>query len=195
MGLTHPTTSAIPNNVFRFAPFSLKQKKILTWWVDNSPYRDYDGIIADGAIRSGKTVSIVTSFLLWAMSTFDDQNFALCGKTIGSLRRNVIRDFKKIAAGRGYEVIENRSEKSALRLQRRSAESLLLFWWPGRIIAGFGTGYNAGRCAVRRSGADAGKLCQPDDRSIVCRRVKDVVQLQPGWTAALVQAWMDQQVP
>ena len=111
MGLTHPTTSAIPNNVFRFAPFSLKQKKILTWWVDNSPYRDYDGIIADGAIRSGKTVSMVTSFLLWAMSTFDDQNFALCGKTIGSLRRNVIRDFKKIAAGRGYEVIENRSEK------------------------------------------------------------------------------------
>lgn len=111
MGLTRPTTSAIPNNVFRFAPFSLKQKKILTWWVDNSPYRDYDGIIADGAIRSGKTVSMVTSFLLWAMSTFDDQNFALCGKTIGSLRRNVIRDFKKIAAGRGYDVIENRSEK------------------------------------------------------------------------------------
>ena len=28
---------------------------------------DYDGIIADGAIRSGKTVSMSLSFVMWAM--------------------------------------------------------------------------------------------------------------------------------
>ena len=99
------------NDVFQFSPFSAKQKKVLTWWMDGSPFKDYDGIIADGAIRSGKTVSMETSFLLWAMERFDDCDFALCGKTIGSLRRNVIRNFKKIAIGRGFEVNENRSSK------------------------------------------------------------------------------------
>jgi len=106
-----PLTRLKTNEVFKFKPFSEKQKKILTWWMDASPFRDYDGVIADGAIRSGKTVSMETSFLLWAMHTFDDCDFALCGKTIGSLRRNVVRDFKKIAMGRGFEVNENRSSK------------------------------------------------------------------------------------
>ena len=111
MAATRPTHSRIQNNVFQFKPFSPKQKKVLTWWMPNSPFRDYDGIIADGAIRSGKTVSMETSFILWGMNTFNDVDFALCGKTIGSLRRNVLRDFKKIAVSRGYEVDEKRSEK------------------------------------------------------------------------------------
>ena len=43
---------------FRFKPFSRKQRQILNWWCRDSPVNDYDGIIADGAIRSGKTVSM-----------------------------------------------------------------------------------------------------------------------------------------
>lgn len=75
---------------FKFRPFSRKQKKILTWWMPESPVHDMDGIIADGAIRSGKTVSMSLSFAMWAMESFDGQNFAMCGKTIGSFRRNVL---------------------------------------------------------------------------------------------------------
>ena len=40
--------------VFKFKPFSIKQLKVLKWWTD-SRTKDMDGIIADGAIRSGKT--------------------------------------------------------------------------------------------------------------------------------------------
>ena len=40
--------------LFKFKPFSLKQKKILTWWTDKSPVKDKNGIIADGSIRAGK---------------------------------------------------------------------------------------------------------------------------------------------
>lgn len=108
---TRQTTSKTQNDVFQFKPFSRKQLKVLTWWTEKSPFKDYDGIIADGAIRSGKTISMETSFLLWAMHSFNGKNFALCGKTIGSLRRNVLRDFKRIAISRGYKVEENRSEK------------------------------------------------------------------------------------
>ena len=44
--------------VFKFKPFSKKQLKVLTWWLPNSPVGEMDGIIADGAIRSGKTLCI-----------------------------------------------------------------------------------------------------------------------------------------
>ena len=54
--------------VFRFKPFSKKQRKVLNWWCKDSPVKDKDGIIADGAIRSGKTVSMSLSFVMWAMS-------------------------------------------------------------------------------------------------------------------------------
>ena len=53
--------------VFKFKPFSKKQRKVLNWWIDNSPVKDKDGIIADGSIRSGKTVSMSLSYVIWAM--------------------------------------------------------------------------------------------------------------------------------
>lgn len=95
---------------FKFKPFSRKQQKIITWWTPESPVRDYDGIIADGAIRSGKTLSMSLSFVLWGMTTFNGENFAMCGKTVGSFRRNVLRWLKIMLAGRGYHCEDKRSE-------------------------------------------------------------------------------------
>ena len=95
---------------FHFSPFSKKQKKVLTWWCQNSPVNEKDGIIADGAIRSGKTVSMSLSFVMWAMSTFDGQNFAMCGKTIGSFRRNVLFWLKLMLRSRGYSITDHRAD-------------------------------------------------------------------------------------
>lgn len=95
---------------FKFQPFSRKQLQVLTWWLDGSPVKDKEGIIADGAIRSGKTVSMSLSFVMWAMHTFNGQNFGMAGKTIQSLRRNVIKDLKKMLIGRGYVVDEKKQE-------------------------------------------------------------------------------------
>lgn len=96
--------------LFKFTPFSLKQRIVLEWWCDGSPYKDKDGIIADGSIRAGKTTAMAFSFVMWAMDTFDGENFAMCGKTINSLRRNVIKQLKKILISRGYLLKEHRSE-------------------------------------------------------------------------------------
>lgn len=95
---------------FHFSPFSRKQKQVLTWWCKDSPVHDKDGIIADAAIRSGKTVSMSLSFAMWAMSTFNGQNFAMCGKTIGSFRRNVLFWLKLMLKSRGYSVIDRRAD-------------------------------------------------------------------------------------
>lgn len=95
---------------FRFGPFSRKQMKILTWWNDCSPVKDKDGIFADGAIRSGKTVVMSLFFVMWAMASFSGQNFAMCGKTIGSFRRNVLFWLKIMLRGRGYGVEDHRAD-------------------------------------------------------------------------------------
>lgn len=96
--------------VIHFDRFSKKQMQILTWWTPASPYRDYHGIIADGSIRAGKTVAMAVSFVIWAMDTFDAQNFAMCGKTVGSFRRNVWKWLQPVLKLRGYQVEEHRTE-------------------------------------------------------------------------------------
>lgn len=100
----------IKKAVFKFEPFSKKQKKVLTWWMPESPMYDKDGIIADGAIRSGKTLSMSLSFVIWAMETFNGQNFGMCGKTIGSFRRNVLFWLKLMLKSRGYKVQDHRAD-------------------------------------------------------------------------------------
>lgn len=66
----------------------------MLWW-QQPRFRDRDAIICDGSIRSGKTVSMTVGFFLWSMATFDGQKFAICGKTIESLRRNVILNLRE----------------------------------------------------------------------------------------------------
>lgn len=72
-----------------FKTFSPKQKLAMSWW-SRKPYRDYDAIICDGAVRSGKTLSMSIGFISWAMTSFQGGSFALCGKTITALKRNVM---------------------------------------------------------------------------------------------------------
>ncbi len=110
------------NRMFQFQPFSRKQRKVLNWWCRTSPVKDYDGIIADGAIRSGKTVSMSLSFVMWAMSSFAGQNFAMCGKTIGSFRRNVLFWLKLMLKSRGYKVADHRAD-NLLVVTRRGVEN------------------------------------------------------------------------
>lgn len=74
----------------KYVPFSEKQRIVLGWWCRQSPYQNRDAIICDGAVRSGKTFCMALSFVAWAMQTFEDKSFALCGKTVSSLRRNVV---------------------------------------------------------------------------------------------------------
>lgn len=82
----------------------------MNWWTEESPVRDKIGIIADGSIRAGKTVPMSISFVEWAMDQFDGQNFAFCGKTISSIRRNVIRWLLPLLRVSGYKVDEKRTE-------------------------------------------------------------------------------------
>lgn len=67
---------------------SEKQKKILAF-----PYTNYQAMVCNGAVRSGKTSIMTVAFIDWAMREFDRQNFAICSKTVTQCHRNVITPY------------------------------------------------------------------------------------------------------
>jgi len=98
-----------PAATFKWQPFSHKQKQVLTWWLDGSPHQHDDMIIADGSIRSGKTVSMIDGFITWSLAKFDGEAFIIAGRSMGALKRNVIRPLLQMLASKGFEYYYNRS--------------------------------------------------------------------------------------
>ena len=106
----------------RISSLSAKQKLTMNWWSDTH-YKDHDAIICDGAVRSGKTLSMSLGFVLWASYSFNGGSFAICGKTVTSLRRNVITPLLPILRSYGFICIEKVSRSylifSAARMRVR----------------------------------------------------------------------------
>lgn len=67
---------------------SHKQKQIMAF-----PFTKYDALICDGAIRSGKTVFMMLSFVDDAMRRYNNQRFGICGKTVDSTVKNIIMPY------------------------------------------------------------------------------------------------------
>lgn len=84
---------------------SPKQRLTVNWW-RQPKYRGCDAVICDGAVRSGKTFALSLGFVLWASSSFSGQSFAMCGKTVTSLRRNVITPLLPLLSGLGISCRE-----------------------------------------------------------------------------------------
>ena len=102
-------------------PLSLRQRKAFVWWARRE-YEDYAAIICDGAIRSGKTLAMGMGFFFWAMACFSDRQFALCGRSVGALRRNLLETVLPQLRRLGFACEEKRSEK-LLIVRRRGREN------------------------------------------------------------------------
>ena len=76
------------------------------------PYTNFDCIIADGAIRSGKTVFMMLSFVDDAMRRYSNQRFGICGKTVDSTVKNVIMPYIGLAYAKDkYRIQWKRTDK------------------------------------------------------------------------------------
>ena len=93
----------------KFKTFSSKQKLAISWW-NIKKYRGKDAVICDGSVRSGKTLCMSIGFVSWAMTQFSGQSFALCGKTITSLRRNLVDPLLGTLGAMGLSYIEKISK-------------------------------------------------------------------------------------
>lgn len=108
----------------KLAPFSKKQLTVLTWWCPESRYRKRDAIICDGAVRSGKTLCTSVSFVIWALTAFESGTFAICGKTVTSLRRNIVTPLMSQLGSMGFEC-RLRSAGSLLEVTRGKRKALI----------------------------------------------------------------------
>ena len=94
-----------------FKAFSAKQLLTLSWWCHGSKYRERDAIICDGAVRSGKTMCMFISFVSWAFYDFSDASFAICGKTVTAVKRNILSPMKGILEELGFcvKILESKN--------------------------------------------------------------------------------------
>lgn len=77
-------------------------------------------MIADGSIRSGKTIACICSFRIWSMERFSGQNFILAGKTIGSLKKNVIGPMQQILTAWGIPYHYVRSGENYIEIRKNT---------------------------------------------------------------------------
>ena len=103
----------------KYAVFSPRSLLTMTWW-QTERYKDKDAVICDGSIRSSKTVSMSIGFILWSCSCFNGKTFAICGKTIESLRRNVITQLPTLFEG-------------LCKITERKSENLMVVSLDGRV--------------------------------------------------------------
>lgn len=89
---------------------SEKQRLLATWWSEGGEFADKDGVIADGAVRSGKTYALVIGFLLWSQLRFSGESFIIAGRTMGTLKRNVVAPMLQVIREFGWPCSYNRSD-------------------------------------------------------------------------------------
>lgn len=86
---------------------SKKQRQIMAF-----PFTRYDALICDGAIRSGKTVFMMLSFVDDAMRRYNNQRFGICGKAVDSTIKNIITPYMQtVYANEKYTIEWKRADK------------------------------------------------------------------------------------
>ena len=116
---------------FSWMPPSPKQEQILYWWTPESPYKDLAYFQAEGSVRCVKTVLADFSFVNWASYTYDQEEFALCSKTIGTAIRNQVRPLMKVLSVEpSYQVQfrRGREEGSHLTIYNKDTDHENIFW-------------------------------------------------------------------
>jgi PBSX family phage terminase large subunit len=104
--------------------FSEKQREILRF-----PYRpQYEALICDGAVRSGKTSVMSLSFFLWGMANFDGRSFAFCGKSVGAVERNIVTPLLSIVyLKQNFSIRYNRADHVIVAKRGKRENRFYLF--------------------------------------------------------------------
>lgn len=102
--------------------FSPKQMEIFKFMYEP----EYVALICDGAVRSGKTTCMSFGFLTWAFKSFNEMNFALCGKTVRSAERNILRPLMGLSYTRKHYKMKYNSTAHMLEVTKGNRTNY--FW-------------------------------------------------------------------
>lgn len=95
--------------------FSEKQEQIFDF-----AFSDKKAIICDGAVRSGKTMCMGFAFVLFAFDRFNHTNFGICGKTVGSCEKNVVKPLLSLSYMREHFQMKYTRSDHCLTITRGS---------------------------------------------------------------------------
>lgn len=154
----------------------------MNWWREGSPYRNRDIMIADGSIRSGKTIACICSFLIWSMECFSGQNFILSGKTIGSLKKNVIGPMLQILTAWGIPYRYVRSGEQYIEI---GTNTYYLYDAHNESSQDKIQGLTAAGALADEAALFPPEFYRADDRTMLCRRCKNLHELQSGESCTL----------
>lgn len=122
---------------FAFSQFSQKQLKLLSWWANPDIASKYRCIICDGAVRSGKTLVMSLSFILWAMSNFSGESFAICSKTLKNAERNIIEPLLRINSIKKRYGVKYSSSDGVLLLKNADGSQNTFYLFGGKDKSSF----------------------------------------------------------
>lgn len=92
------------------------------------PFTKYDALIADGAIRSGKTSFMAIAFVDDAMRRYNRHRFAICGKTVESAIKNIVEPYLGVKAAREkYHISWRRADKTMVITQGKRQNIFEIF--------------------------------------------------------------------
>ena len=100
------------------------------------PYTNYDALICDGAIRSGKTSIMTVSFVDWAMKNFNGYNFGLCGKTFSTCNRNIVLPYMSLRYSQKRYNMNFRRTENLLQINRGDVTNFF-YLYGGRDAASY----------------------------------------------------------
>lgn len=121
----------IDKPAFVWKPPSPKQEQELYWWTEPSPEKDLAYIEVEGSVRSGKTIPGTFSYINWGSYTFDQEEFAICSKTIGACIRNIVNPIKKVLSvepSYDVEFKRGREEGPHLIIYNEEVDHENIFW-------------------------------------------------------------------
>jgi len=101
-----------------FSSLSTKQAEIFKFMAE-----DYDALLCDGAVRSGKTSMMIVAYILWAMENFNDRNFGICGKSVRSAERNIIAPMLQTTSMQKRYSLDYTRSTSILTVQRKGRKN------------------------------------------------------------------------
>lgn len=108
-----------------YQKLSKRQRLAMLWWCQPK-FKDRDVLICDGSVRSGKSLSMTVGFILWAMASFDGKMFAICGKTVESLRRNIVLNLRDWLP-KDFSIVEKRAENKIIISTKTNENYFFLF--------------------------------------------------------------------
>ena len=82
--------------------FSRQQLRLLNWWMPGGRGARHDAVICDGAVRSGKTMCMFLSYAAWMSLCFHGKSFALCARSVGAVRRNIVTPYVPLLREMGF---------------------------------------------------------------------------------------------